>query len=349
MKKLRRMIALMAVLSVSTIFTGCGDDDEDNSGAPPQNNTGGNTGNRVNAPETLAGQTYVARTGTAGQQTITFTSGSTYTLQRGSQAPESGSFTATRSDDIYTIQLMPSNAQHSTVYLSFTGNGTGAYTLTREGQPAESGLFSPTGSGSTSGTTSGTTSGNTTSGNTTSGNTTSGNTTSGETTSGNTTSGETTSGNTTSGETTSGNTTSGETTSGNTTSGETTSGNTNSGTTAGLAPQTLNNHSTRVQLTGGPFAPASYDLVLSGGNSGTFQITNGSEGSGNYTYSANGDNATLTLNYTDPAGGDQDMMNMTFTSANSGSFTGTQKVSGPGGTLTDYNNFAGTFTNFAAQ
>ncbi|MGV3774464.1 MAG: hypothetical protein ACO1QB_16310 [Verrucomicrobiales bacterium] len=113
----------------------------------------------------------------------------------------------------------------------------------------------------------------------------------------------------------------------------------------GYAPLEVSNYFVRIQLNGGPFAPASYDLDLFGGNTGIFELKNGSEGHGNYTYSSNGNTATLILNYINPAGGDQDVMNMVFNNETSGAFTGTQKVSGPGGTLTTYPNFAGTFTH----
>jgi hypothetical protein len=90
-------------------------------------------------------------------------------------------------------------------------------------------------------------------------------------------------------------------------------------------------------------ANATYTVVLSGGTSGTFQITNsGSTGSGTYTYTVNGnDTAHLRLDYTGDFAGDFDDMNLIFTSAPGGApsqFTGSQRVGGQ-----DYT-FVGTFT-----
>jgi fibronectin-binding autotransporter adhesin len=104
------------------------------------------------------------------------------------------------------------------------------------------------------------------------------------------------------------------------------------------APTAL--HSLHVNSTGGPFVGANYSITLNGnGTSGTFDIGGGSTGSGTYTYSANGNNGTLILNYTsEGAAGDNDTMVMAFTSASGGNFTGSQKTGG-----VQHNDFTGTF------
>jgi hypothetical protein len=88
-------------------------------------------------------------------------------------------------------------------------------------------------------------------------------------------------------------------------------------------------------------AGATYTVVLSGGTSGTFQITNsGSTGNGTYTYTPQGNQAHLRLDYANFPG-DFDDMTLIFTTQPGGSpsnFTGTQRVGG-----NDYP-FTGTFT-----
>ncbi len=118
-----------------------------------------------------------------------------------------------------------------------------------------------------------------------------------------------------------------------------------------LAPTTINNRTMRVSLTSGPFVGASYDIVMTGGNSGNFFLANGSEGDGTYSYSASGNEATLILIY-QGLPGDKDTMFLHFSapsngaagSGTAGTFTGNQDVSEQQG-LHNYS-FSGTFNNF---
>jgi len=66
-----------------------------------------------------------------------------------------------------------------------------------------------------------------------------------------------------------------------------------------------------------------YLVTLTGGTAGTFNITNGANGTGTFTYNPVGDNAVLILTYTD-AIGDSDTMNLVFTSGSAGTFSGSQ-------------------------
>jgi hypothetical protein len=75
---------------------------------------------------------------------------------------------------------------------------------------------------------------------------------------------------------------------------------------------------------------ANYTVNLSGGPTGTFNITDGSTGSGTYTYTVNSnDTAQLVLNYGPPNAGDVDNMTLVFTTASGGgsnNFSGNQQV-----------------------
>jgi len=107
------------------------------------------------------------------------------------------------------------------------------------------------------------------------------------------------------------------------------------------APATLSAIHVTTQSSG-VGAGATYTVQLSGGTSGTFQITDGSTGSGNYTYTPDGTTAHLRLDYTAGASpGDFDDMTLIFTTPPGGgpnNFTGNQQVTGQPYT------FTGTFS-----
>jgi len=77
-----------------------------------------------------------------------------------------------------------------------------------------------------------------------------------------------------------------------------------------------------------------------GGTSGTFHLTGGANGDGNFTYMKSSNNAVLILNYTSAgAVGDNDTMQLAFASDSGGTFTGSQLTGGQ-----VHTDFTGTFT-----
>jgi hypothetical protein len=96
-----------------------------------------------------------------------------------------------------------------------------------------------------------------------------------------------------------------------------------------------------LKITGGPFAPAVFEVHLAQDGTGTFYNNNGSEGEGVFNYSRiDGENGVLTLNYTNPGGGDKDILNLRFGPGAEISATGKQWVASPGGELVAYDNFS---------
>ncbi|HUS34863.1 MAG TPA: hypothetical protein VM680_05885 [Verrucomicrobiae bacterium] len=132
------------------------------------------------------------------------------------------------------------------------------------------------------------------------------------------------------GTTTSGTTTTGETTG--TTNGSTTG--TTSGTTTGSvpAPATLSQATFTTGAGGGIGEGTIYTVNFTGGTQGTFTAVNpqgDSMGSGNFTYTPNGNQAHLVLNYSQ--NNDSDDVTLNFNAAPGGTgntYTGTQVVSG---------------------
>jgi hypothetical protein len=106
----------------------------------------------------------------------------------------------------------------------------------------------------------------------------------------------------------------------------------------GTAPASLST------ITVMPSGGGSYTITFTGTSSGTFAAMNsegGSMGSGNFTYTPNGDQAHLRLDYAGTETNEFDDMTLTFQptgSAQPHTFTGTQKI----GTITSA--FTGTFT-----
>jgi hypothetical protein len=167
MKKLRDLIAVLAVMGMAVTFTGCGDDDngDDNGNPNPQ----------TFAPADLAAltaQNLVYTVTIAGQDPIElrFPSAGNYEIRQ-SGVTETGTFTATKSGERWTIDVTPAagqaGAQAGVLQLDWTGANAGTWTFTPTGGAAETGTFTVTdtgGGGNNGGTPGGGTPGGTTAG-----------------------------------------------------------------------------------------------------------------------------------------------------------------------------------------
>lgn len=289
MKRLRTLTGLMAICAASVFMTGCGDDDDNGGGGGPVQI----------APDAVA-DTYTL-TAPEGNYTLTLASaGTSYTLVRPDNTTESGNYTASRSGDVWTVNTTTDDLTTTkTVTLTFTANNAGTFTVEQAGQPTISGNFAKQGTGG------------------------GGTDTAGTDTAGTDTAGTDTAGTDTAGTDTAGTDTAGTDTAGTDTAGTDTAG-TDGGTDGAPAPASLS----RVDVvnTQSGTGPSSYTINLSGGASGTFTISGGSVGQGNYTYTPSGNSARLVLTYTDFVG-DQDDMTLNFRqppAANT--HTGTQRI-----------------------
>jgi len=144
MKKLRNLIAVMAMMSMAAVLTGCGDDDDnDDDDAPP--------GQTIFAPLDEASLTAQNKTYTinlAGQEPILLTfpaAGQYQAVQAG--VTETGAITdATRDVNRWTMNITPAEgapegAQAGVLQLDFTANNAGTATFTPTGGTAETGNF----------------------------------------------------------------------------------------------------------------------------------------------------------------------------------------------------------------
>jgi hypothetical protein len=145
MKKLRNLIAVMAMMSMAAVLTGCGDDDDndDDNDQPP--------GNTIVAPLDEAALTAQNKTYTvniAGQEPITLTfpaAGQYQAVQAG--VTETGTISgATRDVNRWTMNVTPAEgapegAQAGVLQLDFTANNAGTATFTPTGGTAETGTF----------------------------------------------------------------------------------------------------------------------------------------------------------------------------------------------------------------
>jgi len=265
---------------------------------------GGNNTGAGNSPGTLSGQTYTLANSTGNNNNTVIAFGQNGTYTVTQGATtEQGTFTATRDGNLWNVTTV-NNGGTMTSTLSLSFTGAGAGSYTFQ-QPAK-----PLATGSFS---SGSNPGSTT-----------------------TEPGTTT--------TEPGTTTTEPPTTTTTTGPPTTTTTTGPGPGTRPAPLTAPGSINVVTGAGtGVGENATYTIVLSGGNSGTFQITNsGSSGSGTYTYTPNGNDANLRLTYGGQFNGDFDNMTLLFTqpagSAQPNNFTGNQRVQN-----VDYP-FNGTFT-----
>src|SRR5688572_21944706 len=145
MKKLRNLIAVMAMMSMAAVLTGCGDDDDsgDDDDQP--------AGPTVFAPLDEAALTAQNKTYTiniAGQEPITLTfpaAGQYQAVQAG--VTENGAIAnASRDVNRWTMNVTPAEgapegAQAGVLQLDFTAENAGTATFTPTGGTAETGTF----------------------------------------------------------------------------------------------------------------------------------------------------------------------------------------------------------------
>ena len=144
MKKLRNLIAAMAVASMAAVLTGCDDEGGDDGGGnqnPPVQNF---------APGTEADLVATTKTYTvnvAGQDpiTLTFPSAGNYQISQ-SGVNEIGTYSAaTKTGESWQMNITPAagqaGAQEGVLNLTWTGANTGTATFTPTGGQAESGTF----------------------------------------------------------------------------------------------------------------------------------------------------------------------------------------------------------------
>lgn len=167
MKKLRNLIAVMAAISMATVFTGCGDDDEGD-----DNDNGGNQGPQIVAPSdeaALTAQNKIYTASVAGQNdsiVLRFPAAGQYEATQAG-ATETGTISgAARTDNTWTMNLTPAagqaGAQEGVLRMDFTAANAGVWTFTPTGGQAETGTFTLTeegGGGNNGGTNGGTTGG----------------------------------------------------------------------------------------------------------------------------------------------------------------------------------------------
>lgn len=143
MKKLRNLIAVMAMMSMAAVLTGCGDDDDDD-------DDGGPVGPQIVAPADEAALTAQNKTYTIvvpGQEPIalTFPAAGQYQTVQG-EVTETGTISgAVRNDNTWTMTVTPAagqdGAQEGVLVLDFTQADTGTFTFTPTGGAAETGSF----------------------------------------------------------------------------------------------------------------------------------------------------------------------------------------------------------------
>ena len=144
MKKLRNLIAVMAMMGMAAVLTGCGDDDDDDNGGQPQPNP-------IVAPGTEAELTaqnkiYTAQVNGQAVQ-LRFPSAGNYELTMGG-VTETGTITASRSDNTWTINVTPTagqqGAREGVLRLTFNAANAGTWEFTPTGGQAETGTFTLT-------------------------------------------------------------------------------------------------------------------------------------------------------------------------------------------------------------
>jgi len=166
MKKLRNLIALLAVFSMAAVFTGCGDDDDDD-----------NNNNPPAAPQfapadvpAFIGNTYNITFANGNTAQLTFPTAGTYSLTINGQT-ETGNITGlTRNGEDYIATLTPNiaggNVRAGELRVHFTQKTATTYagTITTQGAagPETSNFTATVNTGGTTGTTTGSTTGSTT-------------------------------------------------------------------------------------------------------------------------------------------------------------------------------------------
>jgi hypothetical protein len=145
MKKLRNLIAVMAMMSMATFLTGCGDDDDndDDDVQPP--------GDTIFAPldeAALTAQNKVYTVNVAGQNdpiTLTFPAAGQYQLQQAGSTEVGQITAASREVNRWTMTVTPNEgqdgAQAGSLQLDFTADNAGTWTFTPTEGAAETGTF----------------------------------------------------------------------------------------------------------------------------------------------------------------------------------------------------------------
>ena len=161
MKKLRNLIAVVAMMTMAAVLTGCGDDDDDDDNDNP------NPGPAQVAPSneaelTAQNKTYMVTV--AGQNdpiTLTFPAAGQYQMVQGG-VTETGTISGAQRDvNTWTLNVTPAagqnGSQEGVLRLDFTSAGAGTWTFTPTGGQAETGSFTVTTNnpGSTDGNTDG--------------------------------------------------------------------------------------------------------------------------------------------------------------------------------------------------
>jgi hypothetical protein len=165
MKKLRNLIAVLAMMSMAAVLTGCDDDDEDD------DDDGGQQPPQIVAPVDEAALTapnnvYTATVaGDPNPITLRFPAAGQYEITRGGVTQVGTYSGATRTDNTWTLNTTPNagqqGAEAGVLRLDFTANNAGTWTFTPQGGQAETGTFTVTQGGGTDGGTDGGTNGGT--------------------------------------------------------------------------------------------------------------------------------------------------------------------------------------------
>jgi len=149
MKKLRNLIAVMAMASMATMLTGCGDDDD----GDDDDNGGGQQPPQLLAPADVAALTAQNRTynvNVAGQEpiTLTFPSAGDYQIVQGGTTETGTIANAARTENTWVMDVNPAAGQDGTtngvLNLTWTGENAGTWTFTPAGGQAETGNFTVT-------------------------------------------------------------------------------------------------------------------------------------------------------------------------------------------------------------
>ena len=146
MKKLRNLIAVMAMMSMATFLTGCGDDDDNDDDDVPQDP--GFVAPADEAALTAQNKTYTVNV--AGQEpiTLTFPAAGQYSMTQGGSTEVGTISGATRDVNRWTLNVTPNEGQEGSqagvLQLDFTAADAGAWTFTPTGGTAETGTFTVT-------------------------------------------------------------------------------------------------------------------------------------------------------------------------------------------------------------
>jgi len=133
MNKLQNYVAIVALCATSVIFTGCGDDDNDQ----------GTQGPVQLAPDSLADKTYTLTDSSGATSTLVFdAAGTGYTLTPNGGTADSGTWTGQRNGDVWTVNTASgSSTNTAALTLNFTGTTAGNYQLVQGDAAPVTGTF----------------------------------------------------------------------------------------------------------------------------------------------------------------------------------------------------------------